>query len=69
MTFDSSLFAHRLNEDGSYDSICRVCFAAVVRSKPESELAQYEETHDCQPDFLEERENEPAGISRSSSYP
>jgi len=42
-----SLFAHRLNEDETYDSICRTCFAAVVRSKPESELATYESAHEC----------------------
>lgn len=69
MTYDSTLYAHRRNEDGSYDSICRVCFAAVVRSKPESDLAQYEETHGCAPDFLEEGENESTRVNRSCSCP
>jgi hypothetical protein len=64
MTYDSTLFAHRLNEDGSYDSICRVCFAAVVRSKPESELAQYEKAHDCESDFLAE----PRQMSQAESF-
>jgi len=27
---------------------CWTCFAAVVRSKPESELPHYEKTHDCE---------------------
>ena len=48
-------YAHRRNEDGSYDSICRVCFAAVVRHKPESELAEYEKAHECDSSFLAER--------------
>ena len=46
------LYAHRRNDDGSYDSICRACFAAVVRHKPESELAKYEATHECDSSFL-----------------
>jgi len=45
---DDSLFAHRRNDDGSFDSICWTCFAAAVRSKPESELPHYEKTHDCE---------------------
>jgi hypothetical protein len=54
MSYDSILFAHRRNDDGSYDSICRACFAAIVRSKPEYQLAQYEQAHDCESDFLAE---------------
>jgi nitrite reductase/ring-hydroxylating ferredoxin subunit len=50
-----ALFAHRRNEDGSYDSICRACFAALVRSKPEPELAAYENAHNCDSSFLAER--------------
>ena len=42
------LFTHRQNEDGSFDSICWTCFAAVVRSKLESELPGYEKTHECE---------------------
>jgi hypothetical protein len=49
------LYAHRRNEDGSHDSICRACFAAVVRHKPESELAEYEKAHECDSSFLAER--------------
>jgi hypothetical protein len=45
---DESLFAHRRNDDGSFDSICWTCFAAVVRSKPGSELSNYEKTHECE---------------------
>ena len=64
MTYDSILFAHRRNDDGSYDSICRACFAAIVRSKPEYQLAQYEQAHDCESDFLAE----PGPMSQAESF-
>src|SRR5258708_40170262 len=44
---NSTLYRHRRNEDGSYDSICRVCFESVARCKQESKLAQYEKVHEC----------------------
>jgi hypothetical protein len=49
------LYAHRRNEDESYNSICRACFATVVRHKPESELAEHEKAHECDSSFLAER--------------
>jgi len=55
MDHDSNLYAHRRNEAGSFDSVCRVCFAAVVRSKPEPELAAYEKAHVCDSSFLADR--------------
>jgi hypothetical protein len=55
MTNLSKPYAHRRNQDGSYDSICRECFSAVVRRKPEWDLAQYEKAHDCDSSFLAER--------------
>lgn len=45
----STAYPHRLNEEGSYDSICRACFATVIRGKAEDELAAYEEVHICDP--------------------
>jgi hypothetical protein len=44
---------HRKNEEVSYDSICRICFAAVARSKAEAELADYEKAHVCTPSYLD----------------
>ena len=44
-----TMYPHRRNEEGSYDSICRACFATVVRGKAENELAAYEEAHICDP--------------------
>ena len=51
---DDSRFTHRRNDDGSFDSICWVCFAAVVRAKPESELPGYEKDHNCESVALSE---------------
>lgn len=45
-------YPHRRNEEGSYDSICRNCFATVVRAKSESELAEHEKAHVCDPNLL-----------------
>ena len=40
-------FPHRRNPDGSYDSICVVCFATVGSSKTEDELEIAEQDHTC----------------------
>jgi hypothetical protein len=34
-----SRFPHRLNRDGTFDSICRRCFATVASARDEIELA------------------------------
>ena len=49
MSDNVTVYPHRRNEEGSYDSICRECFATVVRGKEESELSAYEEAHICDP--------------------
>jgi hypothetical protein len=41
------LFPHRHNHDGSYDSICRHCFATVGTRKTEEELIAIEAKHVC----------------------
>jgi hypothetical protein len=40
-------YAHRHNRDGSFDSICKTCFATVGQTKDEAALAQLELTHYC----------------------
>jgi len=40
-------FAHRPNVDGTFDSICRVCFQTIVRSEKEESLASSECVHQC----------------------
>ena len=49
------LFSHRRNKDGSFESICRICFSTVARSKQEAELAEQDSTHICDSSFLAER--------------
>jgi hypothetical protein len=45
-------FAHRTNDDGTVDSICRKCFATVATCHWESDLENAERDHVCDPDFL-----------------
>ncbi len=40
-------FPHRLNWDGSYDSICLKCFATVATTRTESELTAHDKNHAC----------------------
>ena len=44
-----SRFAHRLNDDGSVDSICLHCFRTVASKNFESALAMVESQHKCDP--------------------
>ena len=46
-------FLHRLNKDGTIDSICRECFATVVTSVWESNLEVEERKHRCDPSQIE----------------
>ena len=52
MADNSTLYPHRQNEDGSYDSICPACFATVAQSMVEVGLAEDEAAHACSPSFL-----------------
>jgi hypothetical protein len=40
-------FAHRHNQDGSYDSICVKCFATIATERVEEMLAESEQKHVC----------------------
>ena len=42
-------FPHRLNADGSYNSICTLCRITVATAKAEKELAPHEQNHKCNP--------------------
>lgn len=46
-------FAHRANEDGTIDSICRECLATVATSQWEADLEKAEQAHVCDPAELE----------------
>ena len=42
-------FPHRLNIDGSHDSICTLCLATVASGRYEPELLAFEQDHSCDP--------------------
>ena len=46
-------FIHRINEDGSIDSICRDCFVTIATAYSRSELELQEHNHACEPVLLE----------------
>jgi hypothetical protein len=46
---------HRTNYDGSFDSICPICFATIANSRIESELTACEKSHTCDQSFLADR--------------
>jgi len=47
-------FIHRLNEDGTIDSICRDCFVTVATEESESLLEREERKHKCDPWMIEQ---------------
>jgi hypothetical protein len=54
--YGHSHFPHRQNSDGSYDSICMVCFATVGSNKSEDALDWVERSHVCNQQALLRRE-------------
>ncbi len=46
-------FLHRLNDDGTIDSICRECFTTVATARSNSALKSQEEKHGCDLSLLE----------------
>jgi len=40
-------FRHRQNQDGTYDSICRCCFATIATVRIENDLRRAEQEHTC----------------------
>ena len=49
---DHWTFTHRLQPDGSFSSICPVCFETVGREENELDLLPAEHSHTCDPDSL-----------------
>ena len=45
-------FLHRLNDDGSFDSICLKCFRTVSSHRLEAKLEHDETRHTCESDDL-----------------
>ena len=52
-------FLHRLNEDGTIDSICRECFLTVATAFSRSDLEREEHNHRCEPSLLERYKKHP----------
>ena len=54
MTQVSTLqFAHRINVDGTIDSICCDCFVTIATEYSESDLERNERDHACHPALVE----------------
>ena len=49
-------YPHRVNLDGSWDSICTRCFLTIAHCKTEKELAEVERKHVCDSSVLAERD-------------
>jgi hypothetical protein len=47
-----TIFPHRHNHDGSFDSICPICYSTVSNNENETELARDESTHVCNGVFM-----------------
>jgi hypothetical protein len=48
-------YPHKRNEDGSFNSICLVCFRTVASNMTEDELVQEEKKHVCETSLLSTR--------------
>jgi hypothetical protein len=44
---ETSFFPHRLNRDGSYDSLCLKCFMTIANKKTSAELDEHDRNHVC----------------------
>lgn len=49
----AGLFTHRANEDGTFDSFCRHCFAIIAAKRDEADLKVCESQHLCNPWLLQ----------------
>jgi hypothetical protein len=45
-------YPHRENEDGSFDSICPICFRTVAYRVRELQLAELEREHICEEGYI-----------------
>jgi hypothetical protein len=46
-------FAHRRNDDGSFDSICPRCIQTIAHCACEPDLQNAEDSHVCNPSIVE----------------
>jgi hypothetical protein len=55
------IFPHRRNEDGTWDSICPLCFVNSATAKCEEDLGDLEKRHICG-HYSRAQRNPPAGM-------
>ena len=56
-----SQFVHRQNQNGTFDSICTLCFQTIANVKDEAKLQSVELEHVCDPHLI--RRFEPKSTS------
>jgi hypothetical protein len=64
MVFELPTYLHRVNRDGSFDSICIRCFETIASAITEERLTT-ELEHKCAPRALSQRPSVKAQPSRS----
>jgi hypothetical protein len=55
-------YPHRMNQDGTIDSICPRCYATIGTSTWEADLERIESSHVCEParlSYFEDRRRKP----------
>jgi hypothetical protein len=52
MNVERIILPHRINRDGTFDSICPVCYQTIAQQKHELDLIEDEKSHTCIPGFL-----------------
>jgi hypothetical protein len=55
MADSQTLYPHRQNEDGTFDSICPKCFQTIAKSPAENGLTEAETAHVCGSSFFRGR--------------
>jgi len=66
------MFPHRINHDGTIDSICSRCYITVGTSSSVDDLERMESAHLCDPErlrFYEEPRETPKRPPRKKSSP
>jgi hypothetical protein len=64
------IYVHRINADGTIDSICRKCFITIASSQWEAELLRSESAHRCDSlrlEYLNNSRNRASERDRSES--
>ena len=68
--FAQPKFPHRMNRDGTIDSICPRCYATIATSTREADLERIEAAHVCNPSrlsYFDEQRRKPAMLKEPAS--